>query len=231
MTIEKVISYLNINEKTNDNKLLPKICFGFNLGVTLFMSIFAILLFRPSNFCIYIFGGLFDVIYFILCLTYKKTWWQIPMTSIGLFVLTLKTFFAYKITSQFESSEAGIPVFTWLHALVLVLSIGTIAYFGVKSYQAYKILKNNTLKSAKKEIALKNRMPKWIALIASLLGSPMILVRLLRDDFKSFGLGMGFAMWSLGLVFAILFAMLLPKLIVFLRYRVWSYKNDKWKFQ
>lgn len=222
MTIEKVISYLNINEKPNDNKSLPKICFGFNLGVTLFISIFAILLFQPSNYCIYIFWGLFDVIYFILCLTYKKTWWQIPMTSIGLFVLTLKTFFAYKITSQFEFSKSGIPMFTWLHSLVLVLSIGTIAYFGVKSYQAYKILKNNTLTSAKKEIASRNRMPKWIALIASLSGSPMILVRLLRDDFKSFGLGMGFAMWSLGLVFVILFAMLLPKLVVFLRYRVWS---------
>ena len=222
MTIEKVISYLNINEKPNDNKLLPKICLGFNLGVTLFVSIFAILLFRPSNYCIYIFWGLFDVIYFILCLTYKKTWWQIPMTSIGLFVLTLKTFFAYKITSQFEFSKLGIPMFTWLHSLVLVLSIGTIAYFGVKSYQVYKILKNNTLTSAKKEIASRNRMPKWIALIALLSGSPMILVRLLRDDFKSLGLGMGFAMWSLGLVFVILFAMLLPKLVVFLRYRVWS---------
>ena len=197
MTIEKVISYLNINEKLNDNKLLPKICFGFNLGVTLFVSIFAILLFRPSNYCIYIFWGLFDVIYFILCLTYKKTWWQIPMTSVGLFALTLKTFFAYKITSQFEFSKSGIPMFTWLHSLVLVLSIGTIAYFGVKSYQAYKILKNNTLTSAKKVIASRNRMPKCIALIASLSGSPMILVRLLRDDFKSFGLGMGFAMWSL----------------------------------
>lgn len=113
-------------------------------------------------------------------------------------------------------------MFTWLHSLVLVLSIGTIAYFGVKSYQAYKILKNNTLTSAKKVIASRNRMPKWIALIASLSGSPMILVRLLRDDFKSFGLGMGFAMWSLCLVFVILFAMLLPKLVVFLRYRVWS---------
>ena len=222
MTIEKVISYLNINEKLNDNKLLPKICFGFNLGVTLFVSIFAILLFRPSNYCIYIFWGLFDVIYFILCLTYKKTWLQIPMTSVGLFALTLKTFFAYKITSQFEFSKSGIPMFTWLHSLVLVLSIGTIAYFGVKSYQAYKILKNNTLTSAKEVIASRNRMPKCIALIASLSGSPMILVRLLRDDFKSFGLGMGFAMWSLGLVFVILFAMLLPKLVVFLRYRVWS---------
>lgn len=222
MTIEKVISYLNINEEPNDNKILPKICFGFNFGVTLFISVFDILLFRSSNFCIYIFCALFDVIYFILCLTYKKIWWQIPMTSIGLFVLILKTFFAYKITSQFEFSKSGIPMFTWLHSLVLVLSIGTIAYFSVKSYQAYKILKNNTLTSAKKEIASKNRMPKWIVLIASLSGSPMILVRLLRDDFKSFRLGMGFAMWSLGLVFVILLAMLLPKLIVFLRYRVWS---------
>ena len=113
-------------------------------------------------------------------------------------------------------------MFTWLHSLVLVLSIGTIAYFCTKSYQAYKILKTNTLTSAKKEIASKNRMPKCIALIASLSGTPMILVRLLRDDLKSFGLGIGFAVWSLGLVFVILFAMLLPKLIVFLRYRVWS---------
>lgn len=225
MTIEKVISYLNINENLNDNKSLPKICFGFNLGVTLFISVFAILLVRPSNFYIYIFGGLFDVTYFILCLTYKKTWWQIPITSLGLFVLTLKSFFAYKITSQFELYKSGIPMFTWLHSLVLVLSIGTIAYFCTKSYQAYRILKNNTLASAQKEIASKNRMPKWIALIASLSGTPMILVRLLRDDFESFGLGVGFAMWSLGLVFVILLAMLLPKLIVFLRYRVWSIKK------
>lgn len=221
MTIEKVLSYLNISKEQNDNKLLPKICIGFNFGVTLFISVFAILLFRPSNFFIYIFWGIFDVIYFVFCITYKKIWWQIPITSIGLFALTLKTFFAYKITSQFEFAEAEIPIFSWLHTLVLVLSIGTIAYFGVKSYQAYKFLKNNTLTSAKKEIASKNRMPKWIAMIASLSGSPMILVRLLRDDFKSFGLGMGFAMWSLGLVFVILLAMLLPKLIVFLIYRVW----------
>lgn len=222
MTIEKVLSYLNINENLNDNKVLPKICLGFNLGVTLFISIFAILLFHLSNFYIYIFFGSFDAIYFILCKIYKKIWWQIPITSIGLFALTLKTFFAYAITSQFEFSKSGIPMFTWLHSLVLVLSFGTIAYFNVKSYQTYKILKTNTLTSAKKEIASKNRMPKWIALIASLSGSPMILVRLLRDDFKSFGLGMGFAMWSLGLIFLILLAMLLPKLIVFLRYRVWS---------
>ena len=145
------------------------------------------------------------------------------MVSIGLLILMIKTFFAYKITSHFEFVEAKIPSLTWLHAFVLVLAVGTIVYVLAKFYQAYNILKNNTLSSAKKKIMSKNRKPVWIALIASLSGSPMVLVRLLRDDFEAAGLGMGFWLWSLGLIFAILFAWFLPKLIVFFRYRVWTF--------
>lgn len=225
MNEEKVLSYLNINKDNKNDKSLPKLCFGFNLGVTLFILLFEILLFHPSNCYIYISFGVFDVIYLISCITYKKPWWQFPLAGIGEIILMVKTFFAYKITSQFEFVEAQIPSFTGLHIAVLVLAIGAILYVLAKFYQAYNILKNNALSSAKKKIASKNRMPAWIALIAPLSASPMILVRLLRDDFEDTGLGIGFALWSLGLVFAVLFAWLLPKLIVFFHYRVWTFSD------
>lgn len=223
MKKEKVLSYLNINNSTPNDKSMPQICFGFNVGVTVFILIFAILLFRPLNLCAYFLLGAWDIIYFIFLIRYHNPLWQIPLTAIGLLSLTIKLFFAYIITSKFEFSESQMPFFTWVHATVLVLSIGVIFYVWAKFYQAYKILKDNTLEVAKDKIAKKNPTPKWIALIALLSGSPMILVRLLRDDFNTLNLGLGFGMWTLGCIFIILFAMLLPKLIVLIRYQAWNF--------
>ncbi len=225
MEKQKVILYLNINDTTNTDKSLPKICMAFNIGVTVFMLIFAILLFRTTNFYTYILFAFFDIIYFILLTKYHKTLWQFPLTGIGLFALTTKLFLGYIIISQYELEKVQTSMFTWLHAVVLVLAIGTTAYFWAKSYQAYKILKDNTIESAPKIIAKKNPIPKWVALIFSLSGSPMILVRLLRDDFQNTGLGLGFCMWTLGIIFAMLFAMLLPKIVVLIRFRVWSFSE------
>ncbi len=219
------MSYLNLDDTTKNDKSLPKMCLGFNVGVTIFISIFALLFYKPSNYFIYILFGILDVAYFIFVIKYRNPMWQILLTAIGLIVLTGKTFWGYIITSQFEFVKAKMSMFTWIHASVLVLAIGIIFYVWAKFYQAYKILKDNTIEVAQKKISEKNPMPKWAALTASLLGSPMILVRLLKDDLNNMGLGLGFAMWGLGVIFFILFAMLFPKLIVLVRFSAWNFTD------
>jgi len=223
MENEKVISYLNVNNAVKADKSLPKIFLCFNIGLTAFLSIFSILLFPPSNYYIYILFGILDITYLIFLMKYHNPLWEIPLSSLGLVILIVKSFYGYVITSQFEFIKAQIPMFTWIHTVVLVLAIGITAYLWAKFYQAYKILKDNTIEEAKEKVASKNPMPKWVALIASLSGSPMILVRMLRDDFENLGLGLGFSMWALGVVFAVIFGMSLPKCVVLIRFRVWNF--------
>ena len=115
----------------------------------------------------------------------------------------------------------------WIHALVAVLAIGAMAYLLAKFYQAYKILNDNGIKAAKKEISAKNKMPKLVAIIASLTSSPMVFVRLFGDDLQIAGLSAGFFVWVLALAFAIIFTMILPKLIVFIKFKVWNFVEVK----
>lgn len=223
MTNEKVISYLNIKKDGKIDKSMSKICLGFNIGFTILL-IGVILLFHISNpFFICIFWTILDITYFIFIILYHNPLLEIPLSFIGLLVGSVKLFYGYIISSKFEFIEYGIPVFTFMHATILVIALGVIAYLLVKFHQTYKILKDNTIEVAKKKIASKNPMPRWVALIVLIAGSPMIFVRLLRDDLQNIGLGLGFSMWTLGIIFAILFAMLLPKFVVLVRFRVWNF--------
>ena len=223
MKKEKVISFLNIDPVAKNDKSLPKICAGFNIGITVFIFIFAILLFRPDNLVLYFAFFIWDIAYFIFLLLYRNPLWQIPLTAIGLFSSALKSFWGYAITSKFEFAKAQLPMFTFLHASAVVVTIVLIAYMWTNFFQVYKLLKEYSLETAKKKIAMRNPMPKWAAFIAAFSGSPMILVRLFRDDFQNFGIGLGFCMWSLGLLFIFLFALLIPKLIVFIKFHVWNF--------
>ena len=225
MNKEKILSYLNVSTVNKNDKTMPKISWGFNVGVTVFILIFGILLYRPSNYFSYILFCILDVIYFVFLMVYHNPLLQIPLTAIGMLELTIKSFFAYVIVAQYEYVGDQIPMFTWIHATVAVLAIGVVAYLMAKFYQAYKLLKDNNIKTAKEKISSKNKKPKWIAIIASLAGSPMILVRLFRDDLHTAGLSMGFIMWSLALIFTMIFTMLLPKLIVFIRFKAWKFSE------
>lgn len=225
MEKEKVISYLNINPTAKANKSVPKIIEGFNIGISIFIFVFAAFLFRPENLILYFIFFLWDIICFIFLLAYRNPLWEIPLTALGLISSSLKLFWGYIITSQFEFAEAQTPVFTWLHALVLVLAVMIVAYSCTRFYEVYKTLRDNSLTVAKGKIASQKSTPKWPAIIAGLSGSPMIFVRLFRDDFQNMGFGLGFCTWSLGIVFALIFAMLLPKLIVLMKFRVWNFSE------
>ena len=226
MNKEKIISYLNVNP-TNNDKTMPTLTFGFNVGVTLFVLIFGILLYRPSNYFLYVLFCVLDAIYFAFLKTYRNPFWQIPLSAVGMLELTIKSFFAYIIIAQYEFVKDKTPMFMWIHALVAVLAIGAMAYLLAKFYQTYKILNDNGIKAAKKEISAKNKMPKLVAIIASLTSSPMVFVRLFRDDLQIAGLSAGFFVWVLSLAFAIIFTMILPKLIVFIKFKVWNFVEVK----
>ena len=226
MNKEKIISYLNVNP-TNNDKTMPTLTLGFNVGVTLFVLIFGILLYRPSNYFPYVLFVVLDAIYFAFLKIYRNPFWQIPLSAVGMLELTIKSFFAYIIIAQYEFVKDKTPMFMWIHALVAVLAIGAMAYLLAKFYQAYKILNDNGIKAAKKEISAKNKMPKLVAIIASLTSSPMVFVRLFRDDLQIAGLSAGFFVWVLALAFAIIFTMILPKLIVFIKFKVWNFVEVK----
>ena len=226
MNKEKIISYLNVNP-TNNDKTMPTLTLGFNVGVTLFVLIFGILLYHPSNYFIYVLFCVLDAIYFAFLKIYRNPFWQIPLSAVGMLELTIKSFFAYIIIAQYEFVKDKTPMFMWIHALVAVLAIGAMAYLLAKFYQAYKILNDNGIKAAKKEIGAKNKMPKLVAIIASLTSSPMVFVRLFRDDLQIAGLSAGFFVWVLALAFAIIFTMILPKLIVFIKFKVWNFVEVK----
>ena len=206
-----------------NDKSMPKICLGFNLSLTIFIFIFAILFLHPMHYYSCVFWGLLDVIYFVFLIKYSNPLWQIPLTVAGMLGLTLKSFFAYIIISQYEMIKTQTPMFTYLHALVLLFAIGLVAYLWSKFYQTYIILKNNTITRAQEKIILKNKMPKWVAIVSSLSGSPMVLVRLFRDDLSMAGLSMGFFMWILFILFVIILAMLIPKLFVLIRFKAWKF--------
>ena len=226
MNKEKIISYLNVNP-TNNDKTMPTLTLGFNVGVTLFVLIFGILLYHPSNYFIYVLFCVLDAIYFAFLKIYRNPFWQIPLSAVGMLELTIKSFFSYIIIAQYEFVKDKTPMFMWIHALVAVLAIGAMAYLLAKFYQAYKILNDNGIKAAKKEISAKNKMPKLVAIIASLTSSPMVFVRLFRDDLQIAGLSAGFFVWVLALAFAIIFTMILPKLIVFIKFKVWNFVEVK----
>ena len=226
MNKEKVISYLNVNP-TNNDKTMPKLTLGFNVGVTLFVLIFVILLYRPSNYFPYVLFCVLDAIYFAFLKIYRNPFWQISLSAVGMLELTIKSFFAYIIIAQYEFVKDKTPTFTWAHALVAVLAIGVMAYLLAKFYQTYKILNDNSIKAAKKEISAKNKMPKLVAIIALLAGSPMVFVRLFREDIQSSGLSAGFFVWVLALAFTTIFTMLLPKLIVFIKFKAWNFAEVK----
>ena len=226
MNKEKIISYLNVNP-TNNYKTMPTLTLGFNVGVTLFVLIFGILLYRPSNYFLYVLFCILDAIYFAFLKIYRNPFWQIPLSAVGMLELTIKSFFAYIIIAQYEFVKDKTPMFMWIHALVAVLAIGAMAYLLAKFYQAYKILNDNGIKAAKKEISAKNKMPKLVAIIASLTSSPMVFVRLFGDDLQIAGLSAGFFVWVLALAFAIIFTMILPKLIVFIKFKVWNFVEVK----
>ncbi|MBQ9735620.1 MAG: hypothetical protein IJV96_02405 [Clostridia bacterium] len=225
MEKEKVLSYLNVSPTEKADKSLPKILAGFHIGITVFLFVFAIFLFHPDNYFLYVAFFLWDVLYFVFLLLYRNPLWQFPFTAVGLVVLSLKSFWGYIITSKFEFTRAGTPVFTFLHVGVVVLIIALIAYMWTKFFQVYRLLKEYPLERAKKKAATRNPMPKWAALIAALSGSPMIFIRLFRDDFQNLGIGLGFCMWSLGWFFLFALALMIPKLAVLIRFRAWNFSE------
>lgn len=221
MTEDKILAFLNLKKEQAINKTLIGITFWFDFSFTLAIILFGLLLnVFELNFsdCIFFVGCITTV--FCSILWYKKA--TNPTNEISfpvyvLFISTVKLFYGYLRFSNREALVFQYPQFGWLHLMVMVVFILVVFYMWWKFYHVFRDLKKHTLEQARKNIEKKQLKVLWIPIFV---GSPMILVRLLRNDLIDLKLGVGFCLWSLSCIWMCLFLMLLPKYIVMKKYKI-----------
>ena len=221
MTEKKILAYLNFEKNKKLDKSLMKIVFWFDFGFTAIIILFGLLL-NVFKFyfldCVYLGACIVSTVVFaIWCKKAINPTVEISFSIFVLFISTVKLFYAYLSFSNFELIEDGYPRFGWFHLTILVIFMLIVFYVWMRFYQIFCELKTHTIKQAKKNVEKKKTKLLWIPIF---IGSPMILVRLIRGNMVDMSLGMGFYLWSLLCVWLCLCLMLLPKYIVIKKYKV-----------
>ena len=225
MNGEKVLGFLNISKRAKHNKFLDKIFMGFNVGFTVITG-GSLLLSSLSEMNI-AFAISFVVLDFLIALTIvlnKNPAISYIIISVSLILVIAKLLIGYVIFSEIEFIEYGIPRFTWIHLLVIVLSFWLSVYLGRILYRNYKIIQKYPIAKAKRKIEENYRVPKWLPIAALVSSCPMVFVRLFKGELANFGIRMGFMFFSLACVFAS--AMLVPclfKCIVIIRFKAYKF--------
>lgn len=221
MTEDKILAFLNLKREQTISKDLMKIAFWFDFSFTVAIVLFGLFL-RVFKFnfldCLFFVGCILTITCFsIWCKKAVNLTAEISFPAIVLFVSTVKLFYAYFRFSNREATVFQYPRFNWFHLIVMVISLLIVFYMWWRFYQIFRDLKTRTIKQARKNIEKKQRRLLWIPFF---IGSPMILVRLIRNSTIEMKLGIGFCLWSLFCIWMCLFLMLLPKYIVMKKYKI-----------
>lgn len=225
MNEEKILGFLNIDKQAKHNKFIDKINLGFNIGFTLMVG--GVLLLSSLSKINIIFACSFVFVDFLLALTIvlnRNPAISYIIDSVSLIVIVTKLLIGAVIFSNADLIEWGIPRFTWIHLLVILISFWLSVYLCGVLYRNYKIIEKYPLSKAKRKIVEHYRVPKWLPIAALVSSCPMVFVRLLKDSLTKFGLGRSFGLMLLACVFAS--AMLVPclfKCIVIIRFKAYKF--------
>ena len=225
MNEEKILGFLNISKHAKHDKFLDKILIGFNIGFTIMVGgAFLLLSFSTKNLA---FSISFIVVDFLLTLAIilnKNPAISYIIDSVSLFWIVAKLLLGYVILSKIELIEDGIPRFTWVHLLVILLSFWLSVYLSRILYRNYKFIEKYPLQKAKRKIEDNYRVPKWLPIATLVSSCPMVFVRLFKDGFANFGIRMGVIFLSLACVFAsAMFVPCLFKCIVIIRFKAYKF--------
>lgn len=220
MTREKIMAFLNIDNDTEIDKSAMKIFAWFNvsfsLAIILAEWLLDILNFSPLNVVFLIFSFITSLLSFISIRWVKRSvqeWFHHIIVS---FCSTLILLFGWYYLSIGELIEDGYPRTTWVHIIVLIITLVLAVYMAAKMFWVFHLLETHTVEQARAKI--NKRMPVWLPFVSSL--PPMILVRALRDPMESMGLGCGFAMWLLMCIWILFTISIFPKVFIILKYKV-----------
>lgn len=225
MNEEKILGFLNIDKQAKHNKFIDKINLGFNIGFTIMVG--GVLLLTSLSKMNIILASSFVIVDFLLTLIIilnKNPAISYIISAIGLIVIIAKLLIGAVIFSNVDLIEWGIPRFTWVHLLVILLSFWFSVYLCGILYRNYKIIEKYPLSKAKRKIGEHYRVPKWLPIAALVSSCPMVFVRLLKDSLTKLGLGRSFGLLLLACVFAS--AMLVPclfKCIVIIRFKAYKF--------
>lgn len=224
MNEEKVLAYLNIGKTKKTDKFLSKIVLGFNFGFTLFVDAMLLLIsFSKIHVAFTILFACVDLLFLVLVILYKNPAWQFLIESSGLLLVIAKLMVGYFISSKEQYLKDGFPMFSWAHFAVLLGSCCVAVYVVNRMYSAYQIIMKYPIEKARRKISNQNHVPKWVIAAGIVIGVPLFLVGMFRDNPNNLGLGLGFVCWSLACLFMILFAAGIPKVVVTIRYSVYRY--------
>ena len=220
MNEEKVLAYLNLSHDQNNDKFLVQLCVGFNIGFSvMFGAVLLLIALSASHIVAASLFLLIDVCFFVVTLLYKNPVRQFLISLVMLLTITAKLLFSYVVISNYEYTVKSLPKFTWLHLAVLLVALCVGVYMLIKFYKAYLVLKIHTVKEAGDIIKKQNPVPKWTYFVAAGGSGTLLLVKILRDGFDTFGIGLGFCAWTLALLFLLIAVMILPKCIVSVKFK------------
>ena len=228
MTEDKILAFLNLNKDKKIDKSLMKIAFWFDFSCTVAIIIFGLLLnIFKFLFLDYVFlcGSFVSIIFFAIWLKLaQNAASEISFSTYVIFISTLKLFYGYLCFSNMEKIEYGYPRFTYFHLLAILVFVSLGFHICWRFYKIFQYSKNHTIKQVRKYIEKKNGNFLWIPLF---IGSPMLLVRLLKGKMIDMRLGIGFCFLVLACIWLFLFLMLIPKYVVIKKYKVANFLSEQ----
>ncbi len=224
MTEEKLLAFLNLNKSKKIDKTMMNIVLWFDVGFSLMIIVFGMLLrcidFTCTNMVIMFFMIIVDIIFFVLIRATENPVGEILHTPKIILSSIIKLLYGYWIFAKKEVIEYGYPLFTWLHAIVLILCIIGSVYMIVKFVKVYQELQKSTLKSALKKIKKESKVTIWLLRLSVIF--LMIFVILFRTARAKLGIGIGFFMWSLACIWFLFVLVLIPKYVIAKKYDIYN---------
>lgn len=227
MTEDKILAYLNLN-KVKIDKSLMKIVFWFDFSFTVAIIIFGLLLniFKFEIFdYVFLCGSIVSIVFFAFWLKIaKNAASEITFSTYVLFISTFKLFYGYVCFSNLEKFEDGYPRFGYFHLIALLVFLSLAFHMCLRFYQIFRDLKTQTIEQARKNIEKKQSKILWAPLF---IGSPMVLVKLIKGEMIDMKLGIGFCFWVLTCIWLFFLLMLVPKYVVTKKYKIANILSKK----
>ena len=230
MDREKLIYFLDVNSYKTLQRPAMKTFLMFDIFISMIIISLGILIFGFFNTLFNIVNVIFvamSILFFTWYKLTKNTLLYITYNPSIIVVTTIKLFYGYWLFAKSELVYYDYPIFTWLHMMFMFVfvSFAMLMYYAhIKLYidtkkLTFQDLKKRETGTLKKAASLRKSRPWLIIPFVVFQASPYVVSKFL-DDFKiRNGLGIGFAMWSLGCIWFFLLSCYLPKMIVFMKYK------------
>ena len=222
MSREKILAFLKLNETESIDKFMMKFFMWFHVigTVIIFLPGFAFHFIDVSWFhiAVFVFSVLTGILSLLSSHIMKNPVWLSIHSPTVAFCSMLLWFYGWQVYSE---SEHEYPKFTWIHIIVLWITLILGFYVFLKIFRVYRGLQTHMTEQAQFEVQKKTHGYGWV--IVPLCGVPMTLVRVLKGPLKAMKLGAGFALWLLGCIWLLFILMRLTHIIVIFKYKVYQW--------